>query len=99
MKLRILTLFVLLACAIMSRAGNTNVLWSATTTSNYYYTNMIVLSNALYVTQANSVSNAMYLYTNSLGASTNFAVIVPGSTTNWLRITNGVVKSITNNVP
>lgn len=109
MKLKILGA-ILFALTLNSYAapGYTNSVYSQLTISNMFYTNRIALqlatSNVNYMTTNNYfvlsnltvsyVSNALYSVTNG-NISTNIAVIVPGSLTNRINVTNGAVRSIT----
>lgn len=98
---------VLLAVAMRAKsAGYTNTTYSATNIDYMLGTNRAYVSNATWVAAtAYSVSNTTYMVSNlqfltfSNGITTNFAVLTPGSNVNWIRITNGLTRGITNAAP
>lgn len=108
MKHKILTAILLAFATYVSAApGSTNSVYSQTTISNMFYTNRIALelatSNVNYLTTNNfitlsnnsvAVSNMFFAYTNGT-ISSNILVIVPGSLTNSINITNGTLRSVT----
>lgn len=100
---KLFILCLLLMLSVNGFAAGTNFLWSANTTSNAIYTNIVGVSNLTFTIQTSNtaymVSNAVWSITNGVVAATNVAVIVPDSKTNWLRFTNGTLRGITNNIP
>jgi hypothetical protein len=107
--------FLIFALFIVSNhiilAAGTNTVWSSLTVSNVIYTNRLFLSNEIYTGFTSNttwaVSNADFRLSNTVWsltnsgplATTNFPVIIPGSFTNWVRVTNGFVRGVTNAAP
>ena len=103
-----IVMVLVLALAMKAKAApgftNTVVTLSQLTTilsTNTLYVSNLTWSAATTCSSSNTfwaVSNLQYL-TFSNKVTTNFAVIVPNSQTNWMRITNGIVTGITNTAP
>jgi hypothetical protein len=98
-KLLALALFSLLC---LSSYGQTGRVYSVNTVSNMFYTNSVMWTNILNGASSNQTylsSNMFWRFTNQFTLTTNFAVIVPNSQTNWLKITNSILTGITNQAP
>ena len=105
-KWKILSVVLLAVVMRTKGASYTNSTYSATNIDYMLSTNRTFVSNATWIaatTYSNSnttfmVSNLQFL-TFSNGLTTNFAVLTPGSNVNWIRITNGLTREITNAAP
>ena len=96
-------LVTILLFVSVARAQYTNFVWSSATTSNAIYTNMLANTNWVASFRASDVSNMNFVVsntvwsiTNAQGFSTNAAYLTLGSNVMYLKITNGIVKVVTN---
>lgn len=95
-------LVVALLLVTSAQAQYTNFVWSSATTSNVLYTNRVAMTNmitALNTSAASNmnfvVSNTVWSITNAQGITTNLPFLTGTGITNYLRITNGIVKTNT----
>jgi uncharacterized membrane protein YccF (DUF307 family) len=94
---------ILLLSLTVCNAQYTNAVWTATTVSNVMYTNRVAMTNM--ITDLNTasasnmnfvVSNTVWSITNAQGFTTNAAYLTLGSNIMYLKVTNGIVKVVTN---
>lgn len=96
--MRILICLAVLFTALSAKAAGTNNTYSQTTIAYMLSTNSVAYSNSTYTAGFNASSNMLWTYTNG-AISTNFAVIIPNSQTNWLCITNGLLHRVSTTNP
>lgn len=96
-------LAILLFSVMTAKAQYTNFVWSSATVSNVLYTNRVEMTNWATAFRASDtsnnnfvVSNTVWSITNAQGFSTNAAYLTLGSNVMYLKITNGIVKVVTN---